>query len=223
MTLVIAQLDKLALGRILSLSEFGVFVIASSLAAAPTVFAFNYASTIVYPAIASAWRDEQCIRSAYYRCWGRFFYLYAFAAGGLIGASELLVALLYDDRYLTAGKYLTILAVSTGLAIVTRPMEAVQVASGRQRAAIEFNALRLAWLGSGAAVALARSEPIVLVFALGLLEVPPYCFGLLKMARLQQVRWLRELTFLATLASGFVIGWTVKVAALRLLTHLQLM
>ncbi len=223
LTLVIAQLDKLALGRILSLSEFGIFIIASSLAAAPTAFAFNYASTIVYPAIASAWRDEQSIQSAYYRCWGRFFYLYAFAAGGLIGASGLIVALLYDDRYLPAGNYLAILAISTAFAIVTRPMEAAQVASGRQRAAIEFNALRLVWLGTGAAVALARSEPMVLVFALGLLEVPAYCFGLLKMARLQQVRWRRELTFLATVAAGVAVGWVGKIAVFSLLTHLQLM
>lgn len=223
LTLVITQLDKLALGRILTLSEFGVFVVALALASAPTAFAFNYSSTIVYPAIASAWRDEQSIRGVYYRCWGRFFYVYAFAAGGLIGASGLVVALLYDDRYLPAGNYLAILAVSTAFAIVTRPMEALQVATGRQRAAIEFNALRLVWLATAAAVALARSEPMVLVFALGLVEVPAYGFGLLKLARLQQIRWHRELTFLATVGAGVAVGWVGKVAAFRFFTHLHLM
>jgi O-antigen/teichoic acid export membrane protein len=223
LTLAIAQLDKLALGRILTLSEFGTFVIASSLAAAPTVFAFKYASTIVYPAIARAWRNDQSIRNAYYGCWGRFFYLYAFGGGGLIGVSGLLVALLYDDRYLAAGDYLAIFGISTAFSIVTRPMEAVQVASGRQRAAIEFNVLRLICLGTGAAVALARSEPMVLVFALGLLEGSVYCYGLLRMSRLQQVIWRRELAFLATVAAGFMVGWTVKMAAFRLFAHAQLM
>ncbi len=133
------------------------------------------------------------------------------------------MALLYDDRYLPAGDYLAILGISTAFAIVTRPMEAVQVASGRQRAAIEFNVLRLICLGIGAALALARSDPMALVFALGLLEVPAYCYGLLKMARLQQVRWHRELTFLATVAAGFVVGWTGKIAAFRLFGHPQFM
>jgi lipopolysaccharide exporter len=220
LTLVIAQVDKLALGRILSLSDFGTFIIASSLAAAPTAFAYNYASTIVYPAVAAAWRDQQSIQNAYYRCWGRFFYLYAFAAGGLIGASGLLVALLYDDRYLPAGNYLALLAVSTAMAIVTRSVEAVQVASGRQRGAIEFNALRLVCLVTAAAVALIQSAPMVLVVGLGLIELPVYGLGLLKMARLGQVRWTRELTFLGTVAFGCAIGWTAKAVALRLFTHL---
>jgi O-antigen/teichoic acid export membrane protein len=218
LTLIIAQLDKLVLGRILTLSEFGVFVISSSLAATPTAFASKYASTIVYPAVASAWRDGESIQNAYYRCWGRFFYLYAFAAGGLIGASSLLVALLYDDRYLPAGTYLAILAVGTAMVIVTRAMESVQVASGRQRAAIEFNVLRLAWLGSAAAVALIRAEPIIVVLALGLMELPVYGFGLLKMARLGQVRVAREVTFIAAVGSGILVGWGVKEGAFVLLS-----
>jgi len=221
LTLVITQLDKLALGRILTLPEFGVYIIASSLASAPVGFALTYASTIVYPAIASAWRNGSSLGDAYYRCWGRFFYLYAFAAGGLIGGSGLLVAILYDDRYQAAGKYLAVLAISTAFAIVTGPMQDSQVASGRQRAAIEFNALRLFWLGIGAAVALARSDAMILILTLGLLEVPVYCYGLLKMTRLQQIRWRREFTFLAAVFAGLVIGWAAKIEAFKLFPHLQ--
>jgi O-antigen/teichoic acid export membrane protein len=220
LTLVIAQLDKLVLGRILTLSEFGIFVIASSLAAAPTVFASKYASTIVYPAIASAWRGEQSVQSAYYRCWGRVFYLYAFAAGGLIGASGLLVALLYDDRYLPAGIYLRVLAITTAMVIVTRSMESVQVATGRQRAAIEFNALRLFWLSATAVMALVRIEPMILVVGLGLMELPVYAFGLFKMARLGQVRFAREITFVATVVIGVLSGWVVKEAGFVVLSYI---
>lgn len=221
LTLIITQLDKLALGRILTLSEFGVYIIASSLASAPVGFALTYASTIVYPAIASAWRSGSSVADAYYRCWGRFFYLYAFAAGGLIGCSGLLVAILYDDRYQPAGNYLAVLAISTAFAIATGPMQDSQIASGRQRAALEFNALRLVWLGTGAAIALVRSDAMLLIGTLGLLEVPVYCYGLVKMATLQQVQWRRELTFLATVSVGLVIGWAAEIAVLRLFPHLQ--
>ena len=84
LTLVLTQVDKLAMARILSLGEFGTYVIASSLAGAPQVFAFNYSSSIVYPAAAAAWRENRSIADAYYGCWGRFFYLYAFGGGALI-------------------------------------------------------------------------------------------------------------------------------------------
>ena len=206
LTLLITQVDKLGLARIMPLSQFGVYVIASSLAAAPTVFAFNYASTIVYPAIAAAWRENGSVVNAYYRSWGRFFYLYAFGGGMLIGLADLIVRLLYDPRYAAAAGYLSILAISSAFVMVTRSMESVQVATGRQRFAVEANILRLGILVTGGVAALALHEALVLVVALGLLEPCAYCFGLIRIGRWHQLRWLRELSFLATVAGGLAVG-----------------
>ena len=206
LTLVLTQVDKLAMARILSLGEFGTYVIASSLAGAPQVFAFNYSSAIVYPAAAAAWRENRSIADAYYRCWGRFFYLYAFGGGALIGVADLIVRLLYDPRYLPAGLYLSILAVSTALIMVNRSMEAVQVATGRQRVTIEFNIVRLVWLVGGGLLALATFNAMVLVLTIGLIELPVYAFSIIKMARLHEVRWLREASFGLTLGAGFAAG-----------------
>jgi lipopolysaccharide exporter len=80
--LLVGQFDKLALGRILPLDKFGLYVLAASLASLPTVFAVNYASSITYPVVASAWREGRSVAEAYYSSWRRFFYLYAFAGGG---------------------------------------------------------------------------------------------------------------------------------------------
>ena len=206
LTLLITQVDKLGLARMLPLSQFGIYVIASSLAAAPTVFAFNYASTIVYPAVAAAWRENGSIVNAYYRSWGRFFYLYAFGGGMLIGLADLIVRLLYDPRYAAAAFYLSILAISTAFVMVTRSMESVQIASGRQRFAIEANVLRLGILVTGGLAALALHKPLVLIVALGLLEPCAYCFGLIRIGRWHQLRWLRELSFLTTVAAGLAVG-----------------
>jgi len=206
LTLLITQVDKLGLARILPLSQFGIYVIAASLAAAPTVFAFNYASAVVYPAVAASWREGTSIADAYYRSWGRFFYLYAFGGGALIGIADLLVRLLYDPRYAAAATYLSILAISTAFAMVTRGMESLQVASGRQRFALEANVLRLTLLVSGGLIALALHKAIVLIVALGLLEPCVYCFGLVRIGRRHQLRWMRELTFLMTVAAGLAVG-----------------
>jgi lipopolysaccharide exporter len=220
LTLVATQADKLAMARLLSLSEFGIFVIATSLAAAPAVFAFNYSSAIVYPAAAEAWRNGSSLADAYYRCWGRFFYLYLFGGGVLIGIADLLVRLLYDPRYLAAGNYLSILAVSTSLAIATRGMEAVHVASGRTLVGVQLNICRLAWLIAGGIWAFVRWEPMIFVLTIGLVEVPAYAFGLWQTARFHGVRWARELSLALVLASGFVVGEAASQIGLRLFPNL---
>jgi O-antigen/teichoic acid export membrane protein len=206
LTLVIGQVDKLALGRILPLSQFGFYVLATSLAAAPTVFAYNYATAIVYPAVATASREGRSVADAYYGCWRRFFYLYAFGAGGLIGVADLLVRLLYDPRYVSVAHYLSILAVSTALAMVNRGMENVQVAMGRPRIGVELNLVRLIWLTGGGALAIARADPLTFVLTIGLVEVPAYLFGLWRLAGNHIIRWQRELSLILTILAGVVVG-----------------
>lgn len=219
LTLVISQFDKLAMARIMSLGQFGTYVIASSIASAPTVFAFNYASAIVYPAAGAAWREGTPIGDAYYSCRQRFFYLYALAGGGLIGVADLIVRLLYDPRYSLAGRYLSIIAVSTALMMATRSMESAQVASGRQRVAIEFNIVRLFWLICGGLVALYERDSLILVLTVGLVEVPVYCLGILRMRQLRQLRWGQELFFAFTLLTGAALGELVSVAGRMLLPN----
>lgn len=220
LTLMIGQIDKLVLARSLPLSQFGIYVIAASLAGAPVAFAANYAAAIVYPAAAVAARDVSSIAEAYYRSWGRFFYLYAFGGGALIGVADLLIRLLYDPRYLSAAFYLSILAVSTALAMTTRAMESVQVASGRPRVALQFNALRIACLLGAAILALAQGQPLFLIAALGLLEIPVYFFGLFRMGQLHEIRWLREASLAGTIVAGVIAGRLTDMAALALFPRL---
>lgn len=220
LTLLITQLDKLAMARMLPLSQFGIYVIAASLAAAPTVFAFNYSSAIVYPAVAEAWREGKSVADAYYRSWGRFFYLYSLGGGMLIGIADLIVRFLYDPRYLAAATYLSILAVSTALMMVTRAIESVQIASGHQRYAIESNLLRLIVLVGGGVSSLAVGKPIILVMALGLVEAFVYGFGLIKLAAIHEVRWTREASIALTISVGFIIGELASMAGRMLFPNL---
>ena len=204
--LIITQVDKLAMAKILSLAEFGTYVIASTLAAAPLNFAFNYASGIVYPAAAQAWRHGHSVRDAYYRCWGRFFYLYAFAGGGLVGGADLLIRLLYDARYLAAAGYLKILAIATAMAMITRAMQELQVANGRTHATFELHVVRLIWLIAGGLLALARNNAMTLVLTIGLMEIPVYGFAAWRMHQLHLIRWGREVTLWLTIVAGIGVG-----------------
>ena len=96
----------------------------------------------------------------------------------------------------------------------------MQVGSGRQRFAIESNVLRLVVLVSGGLLALALGNAMILVLALGLVEASVYCFGLIKMARLHQIRWTREISIWLTLAAGFAAGELASLAGRALFPHL---
>lgn len=220
LTLVIGQVDKLALGRILPLSQFGIYVLATGLASAPMPFAFNYATAIVYPAIAAAVREGKSVAAAYYGCWGRLFYLYAFAAGGLIGVADLLVRLLYDRRYTPVAQYLSILAVSTSLTMVNRAMENVQVAMGRPRIGVELNMARLAWLVLGGALAIYRADPLTFILTIGLVELPAYGLGLWRLSQNHLIRWPREFSLLLMILAGIGVGAIGSYAGRLLLPRL---
>ena len=220
LTLVITQVDKLALSRILPLSQFGTYVIASTLAAVPTGFVAGYSNGIVYPTVAAAWREGRPIKDTYYRCWGRFFYLYALAAGGLIGGADLLIRFLYDPRYLPAAFYLMILAIGTALFMLTSSMEAMLVGCGRTRTGLEANVVRLIWLIGGGLLALVRNEPIFLVLTIGLIEIPAYVYVASRMQRLHLISWTRELTVPLTIAAGVCVGGALSYAGRILLPNL---
>lgn len=206
LTLVITQIDKLALSRIMTLSQFGTYVIATTLAAAPTVFAFNYCSTIVYPITAAAWREGASIKNAYYNCWGKFFYAYAFCGGALIAGAPLLIRVLYDPRYLAAGRYLTVLAIATAMTMATRSMMEVLVASGRPRGAVELNSVRLLWLISGGLFAIYRTDAMTFVLTIGLIEVPVYIYACSRLHQLHLISWTREASLALTVAGGVAMG-----------------
>jgi O-antigen/teichoic acid export membrane protein len=212
LTLVISQVDKLALSRIMPLHLFGTYVVASTLATVPTVFAYSYASSIVYPAVASAWRQGASIADVYYRCWGRYFYLYALGGGGLLAGSDLLIRVLYDPRYLPAAHYLTILGISTSMTMLTRSMQDMLVATGRTRTTFQQNVARLAWLSGGGLLALFRDNAMTLVFTIGLIEIPAYCYVAWIMQRQHMIRWNRELTLFLTIIAGACLGGAISYA-----------
>ncbi|HEV2593862.1 MAG TPA: oligosaccharide flippase family protein [Sphingomicrobium sp.] len=218
--LVVGQFDKLALGRILPLEKFGLYVLAASLASLPTAFAVNYGSTITYPAVAAAWREGRSIAEAYYGCWRRFFYLYAFAGGGLIGAADLVVRILYDRRYAPVAPYLSILAVSTALSLATVSVERLEVAKGRPRISVEMNIIRLTWLAVGAFLGLMSGNSMVLVITIGSVQVPAYGYGVWRLARTHLVSWSRELSLVLVIVMGGAAGRIASYVGEIILRHI---
>jgi O-antigen/teichoic acid export membrane protein len=217
LTLLLAQVDKLVLARLFTLSQFGIYAIASTLAIAPAGIVGLYVPRIVYPQIARAWREHpSSIRSAYYGARGIIFYGYLIAAGGMIGCGPLVMRILYDPRYANAGGgiYLQWLAVAAATQMIARYMQDALIAVGRQRATLLMNVARVIWLAIGGTIGFVQFGPIGLVATLGLIEVPAYFYGAWVLRRIDILSIRRELLSIATIVLGAAAGFVLDFATL---------
>lgn len=146
-TLLLAQSDKLVFARLFSLPEFGLYVIATNIANAPTVFASSYSSRVLLPRYAVVWHDDPAaLPTAYYRQRRNLAMAYAFGAGLLVGAAHLIIRVLYDPRYAEAGLYLTLLSLSSLVGVSSWAAKQALIAVGEVRETLRTNLVRLGWL-----------------------------------------------------------------------------
>jgi len=219
--LVIGQSDKIVLGRIFTLGQFGLYAIALTIATAPVAFADSYINRIVFPICAKTWRDAATgLGPTYYRVRRAPAALYAFACGGLMGGASLLIALLYDPRYAAASIFVSLLMIGTALRLPNTAAAQLLVAVGQVRKTMDLTILRLAWVVVAMPIGFIWMGPIGVVAAIGLMEVPAmlYCWILLRRVGVLDLK--EELTFLALVGAGAAVGWLIAFEGLRLFPHL---
>jgi O-antigen/teichoic acid export membrane protein len=217
LALVIGQSDKVVLGRIFTLGEFGLYAIALTIASAPAAFAESYINRIVFPMCAQIWREARSeLPSVYYGVRRLPAGLYGFACGGLIGSASFVVALLYDPRYAAASTFVSLLMVSTALRLPNSAAAQLMVAAGQVQKTMHMTIVRLLWVLLAMPFGLMLFGPIGVVAAIGLIEFPAMIYCWLQLHRLNVLNMREELSFLGIVASGAVIGWLGGTEILRL-------
>lgn len=206
-TLVLLQSDKLVLAKLMPLDQFGLYILAGNLATAPLAFASAYASRVLYPAYAQAFRDEitDLRQFLYAKRWLPSL-LYTCAAGGLIGSAPLLVAILYDPRYQGAAIYLQLLAITPLFALASNAANEALTATGRIGATFQASIVKLTWLALAAPAGYLLGKEIGLVAAVGLMEPAVVLFKWTQLHRARLLDLWREGLFLLAGAAGFAMG-----------------
>lgn len=218
--LMVAQVDKLVLAKLLPLDHFGFYVLAGNLASAPLGFAGNYASRVLYPAYARIWHDgEGNVRARFYERRRIPSLLYALATGGIIGSAPLIVGVLYDPRYAEAGVYLQILCISSLLALPSNAANEALTATGRVRATLEASIAKLTWLASAGTAGYLVWGKLGLVGAVGLVEVSALGIKWVRMRQAGLLDLAQEGLFLAVGAGGIVLGFAAEAVLSPFLVH----
>lgn len=216
--MLVMQCDKLVLARFMPLDAFGFYMLACNLGLAPLAFTTAYASRVLYPAYAEVARAPgQDLRAFFYQKRRLVGVLYMLAAGGLIGCAPLLVAILYDDRYVDAGLYLRLIAMTPFFAFASSSANEVLTASGRIQVTLQASAIKLGWLALAGPVGFLAGGPIGLVLVVGLMELPAMLLRWWQLGRYSLLRLPEELAMLAIGWVGIALGLLLNALALPLL------
>lgn len=212
-TLLLLQSDKFVLGRVMSLDDFGFYMLAVNLATAPLAFTMAYASRVLFPYYSQAWHDrEDNLRALFYAKRRLPSFFYTFAAGGLIGSGPLIIAVLYDPRYAAAALYLQILAITPLFALASNSGNEVLTATGHIKTTFQANLAKLTWFCIAGPAGYALGGVLGLVIAVGLSEIPAVILKWFQMHRLQLLDLGQEMLFLTAGAAGIAIGVVADMA-----------
>ena len=221
MALLIGQSDKLILGRLFTLNEFGLYAIALTISGAPTAFGESYVRRIAFPVYAQTWRQTPSdLPTVYYGVRRTVSALYAFGCGGLIGGAQLLIALLYDPRYSAAAAFMSLLMISTALRLPNVAASELLTATGDMKRMVRITLVLVLWLAGAIPLGIVLFGTIGVVAAVGLMEVPAmlYCWLMLQKARVLDLR--EEMSFLGFVGVGAITGFLLGTEVLHLFPHL---
>jgi O-antigen/teichoic acid export membrane protein len=138
--------DRLFVGKALPLAVVGVYGVARSLAEVLTTLVANIGGMIIFPSIAAANDTREDLRRRIRPLRLKAVCLLAAGVGAFALGSELIVQLLYDERYSGAGSILPVLCVGVWFSMLASLNEAVLLGIRQQGFAVLANGSKLACL-----------------------------------------------------------------------------
>lgn len=123
--------DRLYFAKQITLTDLGVYAIARALSDMFTQGTVRATNLVLFPTIAAWELPEPEVRGRLLR--GRRFFLLAAAAGlaFFVSISDLVVQLLYDDRYLLAGAILPLLLIGVWFSVLCTINDSVMLGTSR--------------------------------------------------------------------------------------------
>ncbi len=195
--------DKLILGGLISSKLLGIYSIAIFMTSALQDIASKWASAVVLPVLSKAYRDRpgELIR-VYYKFRLPFDVVTLFLCGFLYNAGYILVEVLYDSRYQSAGQMIEILSIWL-LGSRTFIAEQCYLAIGKPRLSVPLNVLQLVVLCALLIPAYHHfgMNGALYVIAFNILFTLPLMWYFMKRHGLFD--WKRELITLPVLFAGY--------------------
>jgi O-antigen/teichoic acid export membrane protein len=123
--------DRLYFAKQITLTELGIFSIARGLTDMFNQFAVRASNMVLFPTVAAWQISEAEVRSRVLRGRRLLFLAAAIGLAFIVSISDLIVQLLYDDRYLQAGAILPILLIGVWFSILCTINDSIMLGTKR--------------------------------------------------------------------------------------------
>lgn len=217
-SIVLMQADKFLVANFFPLDELGKYMLALMIARAINQLVSQYHVRVFFPLIAQLEREEPSrVSVMFYESRRRLTLLLAFGVGGLIGGAQLVVQVLFNDLYLGAGFYLSLVGIGCLARLITQPALQALLAKGFVRTTLVSNLLRLAWLIAFGPAAYFVWGPVGVIIAVALMEaaIVPYLWW--RQTRHDIFSISQEALMLTVAAVGALIGYAAYRASQMLI------
>jgi O-antigen/teichoic acid export membrane protein len=200
------NLDRLYLGKVAPLALVGIYGIARAIAELPTTLARRMSYQIIFPALASVATDDRAGQMVAIARSRAVFTLVVCAGLGMAASiADLLIALIYDERYQQASWMLSILLGGAVFAVLSNLNEALLLSAGRPVYGSIANVLRLITLGILMPAGYALAGFPGAVVAVAATELLQYCYIAVGLQRVRMNFWLQDVRAIGTAAAVVVL------------------
>jgi lipopolysaccharide exporter len=144
LTIVLSQYDKVVLARLFNMTLLGVYSIAGNMAGPISGVIMHNARVVLYGRCSNYFRLNRATAAhRYYTENLRLFAVGAISPAILAGFAPLIVAILYDPRYMMAGRILIVLGLGVVIAAFQNASENLLVAAGHSHVVLGANIVRV--------------------------------------------------------------------------------
>ena len=213
-SIFLTQTDKFLMAQSLPLEKLGLFMLATTLTLAVVETVSLYTTRVFFPLLSQANRTEpDTLADLYYSSRQRLICFLAFGIGGLIGGAEVLITVLFDDRYLEASTHLSILCLAPLLKLFSFPAEQCLVVKGYIAATLTGNLFRMGWIIALGFAAYYLSGPLAVIVVISTMEIATLPLFWRRLSRLGILSFFKE----AQIAGCALVGFAIGVAATLLM------
>ena len=141
-TYLAGQTDRLALGKLVTPAELGLYSIAATLASMPTQILVQLAQKVFFPVVAAALRDSPEARGGVRRSRANLVVTLAPLLALAVAMAPAAVELLYDERYRATGQLASLLSIAAWFGTLSHSYGVVLLAAGRPQSLTLANVVK---------------------------------------------------------------------------------
>ncbi|MGB0768282.1 MAG: oligosaccharide flippase family protein [Phycisphaeraceae bacterium] len=202
------NVDRLALSKLITTEMLGIYQIAFMLSNLPSMLIKRFGNDVVFPIVSrQAEQSRESIRQKLLKNQRKLALLMSMPVLLLVCGGDVVVELLWDDRYREAGWMTSILGLGMWIGMLYSTSQPALMALGKPQYGMFLNLARVIWVGLVAWAGFHYFGLIGFLVAFGLSELPAYLVVAYATTREKIAMWRQDvwMTALMLLAVGAVV------------------